>query len=95
MHTTDRDSDELFMQAALDQADEALALGELPVGAVLIHRGEIVGSTPNSVRGDSDLLQHAELRLIQEAQVHRFKRWKLEERNDMTLYTTLELMPSV
>ena len=74
------------MAAALGLAAAALALGEVPVGAVVVVGGTVVGKGCNRREGDQDPLAHAEL-LALRAACGRLGRWRL---SDATLYVTLE-----
>ena len=78
------DSD--FMAQALELAREAGALGEVPVGAVVVVGGAVVGRGFNRREVDLDPLSHAELHAIAEAS-RALASWRLEE---ATLYVTLE-----
>jgi tRNA(adenine34) deaminase len=53
--------DGFFMQAALDEAKKALAAGEVPVGAVVVHDGKIISRGSNSPIGCNDPTAHAEI----------------------------------
>jgi tRNA(adenine34) deaminase len=55
------------MQRALDLAREAAAGGEVPVGAVVVHQGRIVGEGANRTRSDNDPTAHAEIVAIRTA----------------------------
>lgn len=78
--------DENFMREALLLAREAEKRGEVPVGAVVVYQGGIVGRGFNAPISRCDPTAHAELGAIQEAA--RFvKNYRLA---DMTLYSTLE-----
>jgi tRNA(adenine34) deaminase len=59
--------DELWMQEALRAAQRALDIGEVPVGAVVVHEGRIVGRGFNRNRADSDPTAHAEVVALREA----------------------------
>jgi tRNA(adenine34) deaminase len=59
--------DELWMQEALRSAQRALDLGEVPVGAVVIHESKIVGRGFNRNLADSDPTAHAEIVALREA----------------------------
>jgi tRNA(adenine34) deaminase len=59
--------DELWMREALRAAQRALELGEVPVGAVVIHKGNIVGRGFNRNLADSDPTAHAEVVALREA----------------------------
>jgi tRNA(adenine34) deaminase len=54
-------SDELFMEEALREAQRALALGEVPVGAVVVRNGQIVGRGSNRPVTTNDPTAHAEI----------------------------------
>ena len=61
------DSDEIWMQEALRSAQRALAAGEVPVGAVVVYEGKIVGRGHNRNLTDSDPTAHAEVVALREA----------------------------
>ena len=60
-------SDELHMEEALREAARAHALGEVPVGAVVLYEGRIVGRGANRNLADSDPTAHAEIVALREA----------------------------
>jgi tRNA(adenine34) deaminase len=60
-------SDELWMEEALREAQRALAMGEVPVGAIVVHEGRIVGRGCNRPIADSDPTAHAEMIALREA----------------------------
>ena len=60
-------TDEFFMREALSQAVAAGCLGEVPVGAVVVREGIIVGRGFNSPIGDSDPTAHAEVAALRDA----------------------------
>lgn len=74
------------MQEALRLAREAGGRGEVPVGAVAIFEGRIVGRGSNAREADRDPTAHAELRAIQEA-ARTLGRWRL---SGVTVVVTLE-----
>ena len=78
--------DELFMQEALRLAREAEASGEVPVGAVLVSGGEMLGRGFNSPIRLADPTAHAEILALREA-ARRLKNYRLE---GATMYATLE-----
>ena len=55
------------MRNALDLACLAFELNEVPVGAVIIYEGKVVGEGHNNVIGDNDVTSHAEINAIREA----------------------------
>lgn len=77
---------ETYMQLALEQADKAASLGEVPVGAVLIWEGKILAMNHNRREIFQDPLAHAEIFVIQEA-AHLLNSWRL---TGASLYVTLE-----
>jgi len=74
------------MKAALAEALRAQELGEVPIGAVIVHDGEVIGRGHNRRETDQDPLAHAELLAIAEA-ARQLKEWRL---SGCTLYVTLE-----
>jgi tRNA(adenine34) deaminase len=82
-------SDEIFMAMALDQARAAAAIGEVPIGAVVVCDGAVVANGMNRREIDHDPAGHAEFLAIREAS-SRLRRWRL---SDCTVYVTLEPCP--
>ena len=78
--------DREFMHEALLAAESALKLGEVPIGAVIVHNGEIVGRGFNLRGTSNDPTTHAEMIAIREAAT-RLESWRLL---NCTLYVTLE-----
>ena len=74
------------MRAALQQAKKALALGEVPIGCVIVHDDMIVGRGYNRRNTDKSTLSHAEISAIKKAS-RVLGDWRLE---GCTLYCTLE-----
>jgi tRNA(adenine34) deaminase len=74
------------MQAALDEARAASAAGEVPIGAVAVHNGEIIARGQNSVIRTHDPTAHAEIVALREAAAV-LGNYRL---NGVTLYVTLE-----
>lgn len=83
------DEAEKFMRAALRLAAEAAQRGEVPVGAVVVRDGEIVGSGANAREANLDPTAHAEVLAIREAS-RTVGSWRLY---DCSLYVTLEPCP--
>ncbi len=79
-------SDTEFMRIALTLATEASAAGEVPVGAVVVKAGEIVGAGFNAPIGLHDPSAHAEIRAMREA-ANALGNYRL---TGCTLYVTLE-----
>ncbi|MCX8145499.1 MAG: tRNA adenosine(34) deaminase TadA [Azovibrio sp.] len=78
--------DAFFMREALSQAEAAACLGEVPVGAVVVRAGEIVGRGFNSPIGDHDPTAHAEVMALRDA-ARRLGNYRLP---DCELFVTLE-----
>ena len=78
-----------FMDEALKLAAEAAAEGEVPVGCVIVRKGEIVGRGRNRREAGKTALAHAEIEAISEACTN-LGGWRLWE---CTLYVTLEPCP--
>ncbi len=74
------------MQQALALADKAADMGEVPVGAIVVHQGVVIGRGHNTREVDQDPTAHAEIIAIREAAAH-LGSWRLE---GCTLYVTLE-----
>ena len=81
--------DERMMERALRLAQEAFDDGEVPVGAVVVRKGEIVGEGRNRREKGKNALYHAELEAIDNACKH-LGGWRLWE---CELYVTLEPCP--
>ncbi|MHB8849179.1 MAG: tRNA adenosine(34) deaminase TadA [Burkholderiales bacterium] len=79
-------NDEFFMRQALLLADEAQAAGEVPVGAVVVYEGEIIGRGANAPISHHDPSSHAEILALRDA-AQRSANYRLP---DVTLYVTLE-----
>lgn len=78
--------DEKFMREALAEARAAAALGEVPIGAVVVRAGEIVARAHNRRELDQDPSAHAEFSALCAA-AKALGRWRL---SDCTVYVTLE-----
>lgn len=79
--------DEFWMAEALRLASHAAALGEVPVGAVLVHQQQIIGQGYNCPIARHDPTAHAEIQAIRDACMQQ-KNYRLPE--GTTLYVTLE-----
>ena len=77
---------EAFMREAMVEARKAEALGEVPIGALVVLDGEIVGRGHNLRETSNDPTTHAEMIAIRAA-AERIGHWRLL---DTTLYVTLE-----
>lgn len=78
--------DHFFMQEALLEARKASALGEVPIGAVVVHADEIVAHAYNRRELDRDPAAHAEFLAMAQA-ARALDRWRL---SGCTVYVTLE-----
>ena len=77
------------MGLALEQAEKARALGEVPVGCVIVREGVVIGAGYNRRETDKTVLGHAELMAIRQAE-QTLGDWRL---TGCTLYVTLEPCP--
>lgn len=81
--------DQFFMNLALKEAKKSLVFHDVPVGAVIVSDGRIIGRGYNKVEKKSSSLKHAELIAIEAA----IKSLKYKHLLDCTLYVTLEPCP--
>jgi tRNA(adenine34) deaminase len=81
-----RDAHRLFMMAALDEAQRAGAAGEVPIGAVVVLDGAIVGRGHNRPIGECDPTAHAEVLALRDA-ARRLGNYRLP---GSALYATIE-----
>lgn len=82
-------SDEQYMKMALELAAAAEEIDEVPVGALVVHEGEVIARAYNTRERDGDPMAHAEIAAIRQAAAH-VGGWRL---TDCTLYVTLEPCP--
>ncbi|MDP8567632.1 tRNA adenosine(34) deaminase TadA [Methylophilus aquaticus] len=82
MHTTDED----FMRLAITLAQQAGQAGEVPVGAIVVKDGVVIGRGFNTPIGLNDPSAHAEIQALRQA-AHHLNNYRLV---DCTLYVTLE-----
>jgi len=80
---------EQYMREAIKEAEKAAAIGEVPIGAVIVWRGEIIGRGHNEREATNDATTHAEMTEIRQANAYK-QNWRLEEAE---LYVTLEPCP--
>jgi tRNA(adenine34) deaminase len=80
------DTDRYFMQMALREAEAAYEAGEVPVGAVIVLHGRLIGRGHNQVEQLGDPTAHAEMIAITAA-AEQFESWRLL---DAELFCTLE-----
>ena len=79
-------SDQAFMRLAMNAASEAKLAGEVPVGAVVVKDGEVIGVGYNQPIGQHDPTAHAEINALRSA-AQKLGNYRLV---DCTLYVTLE-----
>ncbi|MRH45157.1 tRNA-specific adenosine deaminase [Aquibacillus halophilus] len=82
-------NDQQFMSLALEEAKKAEALGEVPIGAIIVYQGKVIASGFNLRESLQTTASHAELIVIDKAN-EQISSWRLE---DCTLYVTLEPCP--
>lgn len=78
--------DVTYMRMALEEARLATLTGDVPVGAIAVRRGEVIGRGRNRREAEGDPTGHAEIVAMREA-AQAVGEWRLE---DVTLYCTLE-----
>jgi len=78
--------DAAWMRLALAEAKKAIAHGDVPIGAIAVHQGQIIGSGYNCRERDEDPTAHAEMIAIREA-ARAIGNWRLDA---VTIYCTLE-----
>lgn len=81
--------DQHFMSLAIEEARKAEALKEVPIGAIIVHNGEVIARAHNLRETSQNAVTHAELSAIQQA-CETIGSWRLEQ---TTLYVTLEPCP--
>ncbi|WP_413377059.1 tRNA adenosine(34) deaminase TadA [Alkalihalobacillus sp. 1P02AB] len=81
--------DNKWMKLALEEADKAEKLGEVPIGAIIVKGEEVIATAYNRREIDSQATAHAELLAIQKA-CQNLEAWRL---SGCTLYVTLEPCP--
>jgi len=79
-------SDQEFMRLALDEARACVEAGEVPIGAVMVYRNEVLARGGNRTIRDCDPTAHAEIVVLREA-ARKLANYRLAE---TTLYVTLE-----
>lgn len=80
------ETDVKYMKEAIRQAKKAYALGEVPIGCVIVYQDKIIGRGYNRRNTDKNTLAHAEITAINKAS-KKMGDWRLE---GCTLYVTLE-----
>ena len=74
------------MKLAIEEAKKAWKMDEVPIGAIVVYKGEVIGRVHNLRENEQSPSAHAEMLAIQEASEY-LNSWRLE---DTTLYVTLE-----
>ena len=82
-------NDEYYMRLAIEEAEKAAILAEVPIGAVIVYNEEVIAAAHNLRETTQNAVTHAELSAIQIA-CEKIGSWRLE---DTTLYVTLEPCP--
>ena len=82
-------TEEKYMKAAIREAQKAWALGEVPIGCVIVYQDKIIGRGYNRRMVDKNVLAHAEITAMRKA-CRKMGDWRLE---DCTMYVTLEPCP--
>jgi len=78
-----------YMEQAIIEAKKAVSLGEVPVGAIIVYKGNIIARAHNLRENNNNALAHAEILAINEA-CNKLNSWRLDE---CELYVTLEPCP--
>ena len=81
--------DEKYMRLAIEQAEKAARLGEVPVGAVIVHNRAVISSAHNRCEAGKSAFLHAEIEAMRTA-CENLGGWRLDR---CTLYVTLEPCP--
>ena len=81
--------DEKYMRQAVTQAKKAGAVGEVPIGCVIVYEDKVIARGYNRRTSDKNVLSHAEIIAIRKA-CKKLGDWRLE---DCTMYVTLEPCP--
>ena len=84
-----KDNTEKYMREAIKQAKKAAAIGEVPIGCVIVRDGTILARGYNRRNIEGSTLAHAEIIAIKKAS-KKLQDWRLE---DCELYVTLEPCP--
>ncbi|MCX5686787.1 MAG: tRNA adenosine(34) deaminase TadA [Candidatus Omnitrophica bacterium] len=78
--------DQAYMSEALKEAGKAFEIDEVPVGAVIVHKGRIIGRAHNQIKLLKDPTAHAEIIAITQAAAY----FSNERLPDTTIYVTIE-----
>lgn len=89
LEQTKRQKDEQYMRSAIEQAQVAAENGDVPIGAVIVRNGQIIGKAYNQREQLQDPTAHAEIIALTQAAA-ALENWHL---NGCTMYVTLEPCP--
>jgi len=89
LEETQQQKDERYMRLAIEQAKIAEENGDVPIGAVIVYKGQIIGKAYNQREQLKDPTAHAEIIALTQAAA-ALKSWRL---NGCTMYVTLEPCP--
>lgn len=78
-----------YIQLAIEEAQKALLLDEVPVGAIIVYQGKVVAKAHNLKKSTKNVFSHAEMLAIEEA-TQKIGDWRL---NEAEMYVTLEPCP--
>ncbi|HMM06927.1 MAG TPA: tRNA adenosine(34) deaminase TadA [Clostridiales bacterium] len=79
----------VFMREAIKEAEKAAGLGDVPVGAVAVYEGQIIGRGHNGKERKNDPISHAETEALRKAAQY-LKTWRLK---GVALFVTMEPCP--
>lgn len=79
----------IYMDLAFDEAMKAYDIGEVPIGAVIVHNNEVIAKSFNTKEVDNCCISHAEIKVIKQAS-KTLHNWRLEE---CDIYVTLDPCP--
>ncbi len=79
-------NDEFYMKLAIEEAKKAMDIGEVPIGCVVVHEGQVIGRGYNLRTKNKNTMSHAEIIAINEACKH-IDDWRLD---DCYIYSTVE-----
>ena len=82
-------SDEFFMRMALAEAEKAAVAGDVPVGAIVVREGQVIGAAHNRREQDGSVSAHADILAMEQA-CRQIGSWRL---SGCTLYVTMEPCP--
>lgn len=83
------EKDKFFMLLAMQEAQKALIENEVPIGAIVVHKDQVIARAYNKVEQEQSAIAHAELLVLKKACSHLNKKYL----PDCTLYVTLEPCP--